>query len=151
MFRGSFAHSIDPKGRISVPAKFRDLICASHDDRVVITNFRSESTPCLDVNAYADWLRLEERMSQRPQFSPKVQHFTHYYISNAQECQVDKQGRMLLPPLLRAYAQLGDLAMFTGVGPKFQIWDHKAWQQVFERSEKAIFADPDQFFSDFEF
>jgi len=64
---------------------------------------------------------------------------------------VDKQGRMLLPPLLRTYAQLGDLAMLTGVGPKFQIWDHKAWQQVFERSEKAIFADPDQFFSDFEF
>ena len=151
MFRGSFAHSIDPKGRVSVPAKFRDLICASNDDRVVITNFRSESTPCLDVYAHADWLRLEERMSQRPQFNPKVQAFTHYYLSNAQECQVDKQGRMLLPPLLRTYAQLGETAMFTGVGTKFQVWDHKAWQHVFERSEKAIFTDPDNFFSDFEF
>jgi MraZ protein len=151
MFRGSFAHTVDPKGRVSVPAKFRDLIFASNDDRVVITNFRSESTPCLDVHPYPAWLRLEERMNQRPQFNPKVQAFTHYYISNAQECQVDKQGRILLPPLLRGYAQLGDTVMFTGVGSKFQVWDHQAWKQVFDRSESAIFEDAKGFFSDFEF
>lgn len=151
MFRGSFAHTVDPKGRVSVPARFRDIILASNDDRVVITNFRAESAPCLDVYPYPDWLRLEERMSQRPQFNPKVQAFTHYYISNAQECQVDKQGRILLPPLLRTYAQLGDSAMFTGAGPKFQVWDQKAWQQVFVKSEASIFDDPKTFFSDFEF
>jgi len=150
MFRGSFVHTIDPKGRVSVPAKYRDLISASNEDRVVITNFRSNSTPCLDVHPYAAWLRLEERMSQRPQFHPKVESFTHFYISNAQECQLDKQGRILLPPLLRGYAQLTDAVMFTGHGTKFRLWNQRAWQEVFAKSEAAIFDDPN-FFSDFEF
>ncbi len=78
MFRGRFAHGVDQKGRVSVPAKFRDLILASNDDRVMVTNFRSKQTPCLDVYPYAAWLRLEERMNQRPQFNPKVQAFTTY-------------------------------------------------------------------------
>ena len=150
MFRGSFAHTVDPKGRISVPAKFRELIFASDDDRVVIARFRSKSTPCLDVHPYAAWLRLEERMSQRPQFDPKVEAFTHYYISNAHECQVDKQGRLLLPPLLRSYAKLGDSAVISGHGNKFRIWDQKAWEDVSAQIESAIFDDP-TFFSDFEF
>ena len=150
MFRGRFAHGVDQKGRVSVPAKFRDLIFASNDDRVMVTNFRSKQTPCLDVYPYAAWLRLEERMNQRPQFNPKVQAFTTYYISNAQECSVDKQGRLLLPPLLREYAQLGDTAMVTGAGQKFQVWDQKAWQQVFAQAESMIFDDP-EFFTDFEF
>ena len=150
MFRGSFVHTVDAKGRVSVPAKFRDFIFAANDDRVVITNFRSKSAPCLDAHPYAEWLRLEERMSQRPQFNPKVEAFTHYYISNAQECQVDKQGRILLPPLLRTYAELRDEVMFTGHGSKFRLWDHKSWQKVFADSEAMIFDDP-TFFDDFEF
>ena len=142
MFRGSFVHTIDPKGRVSVPAKFRDSIFASNDDRVVITNFRSKSAACLDAHPYAAWLRLEERMSQRPQFNPMVEAFTHYYISNAQECHVDSQGRILLPPLLRTYAGLGDEIMFTGHGSKFRLWDRKAWLKVFADSEAMLLEDP---------
>jgi MraZ protein len=151
MFRGIFAHTVDPKGRVSVPARFRDLILAGNDDRVMITNFRSDKTPCLEVYPFAAWLRLEENVGQQPQFDPKVQAFTKYYISNAQECQVDKQGRILLPPLLRGYARLGDAVMFAGAGQKFQIWDQPSWQEVFQRAEDAIFTDPSAFFEGFKF
>ena len=133
-----------------MPAKWRDLISVGEIDRVMITNFRSGPTPCLDVYPYAAWLSMEERMSKRPQFHPKVQAFTEYYISNAQECQMDKQGRILLPPLLRTRARLVDAVIFTGAGPKFQIWDEKAWDEVHSRAETAIFTDPAAFFSDLE-
>jgi MraZ protein len=148
MFQGSFVHAVDPKGRVSVPAKFREVILGTKDDRLVVTNFREQSTPCLDVYPIAAWTRLQERMSQRPQFDRKVRTFTRYYIANAQECQVDRQGRMLLPPMLRAYAQLGDTVTFAGFNEKFQIWDRGNWARVFEESEKAIFEDP-EFFTEF--
>lgn len=144
-------HTVDPKGRISVPARFRDLILASNDDRVMVTNFRAESTPCLDVYPYPAWLRLEESIAQQPQFDPKVQAFTNYYVASALEAQLDKQGRILLPPLLREYAKLEDTVMLTGAGTKFRVFDNAAWQQVFHRSEAAIFDDPQSFFSDFKF
>lgn len=150
MFRGSFAHTVDPKGRVSVPARFRDLILSSNDDRVVLTNFESQSTPCIDVYPYAAWLSMEERFLARPQFNPKTQAFTEYYIAGAQECQMDKQGRVVLPPLLRSHAQLGEAVMITGAGAKFQIWDPPAWQQVFQRARKQIFQDPTAFFNDLE-
>lgn len=150
MFRGSFAHTVDPKGRVSVPARFRDLILSSNDDRVVLTNFESQATPCLDVYPYAAWLSMEERFLKRPQFDPRVQAFTEYYIGGAQECQIDKQGRVVLPPLLRTHAHLGEAVMITGAGAKFQIWDSQAWQQVFARARKQIFEDP-AFFKDLEF
>ena len=148
MFRGSFEHTIDPKGRVSVPAKFREVIFAANDDRVVITNFQSQSIPCLDVHPYAAWLRLEERMSQQSQFDPRVEAFMHYYISTAQDCQVDKQGRILLPPLLRAHAKLRDAVTIVGFTTKFQIFDQKAWNEVFNSSQAMIFNDP-TFFSNF--
>lgn len=148
MFRGKFVHTVDPKGRISVPARFRDLILASNEDRVMITNFRAQSAPCLDVYPYPAWLSLEESIAQQPQFDPKVQAFMHYYVSSALECQIDKQGRILLPPILREYAKLEDTVMLTGAGKKFQVWNHAAWQDVFDRSEAAIFADPTSFFGD---
>ena len=151
MFRGSFVHAVDPKGRVSVPSRFRDVIVATHDERVVITNFRFEDMPCLEVFPHTAWQRLEENMSLQPQFDPKVQAFTRYYIANAQEAQVDKQGRILLPPSLRSYAKLNDAVTFAGAGAKFQIWDRANWQIVFERSEAAIFGDPQTFFTDFKF
>ena len=144
-------HTVDPKGRVSVPARFRDLILASNEDRVMITNFRAEKTPCLDIYPYPAWLRLEESVAQQPQFDPKVQAFTLYYISSAQECQVDKQGRILLPPILRSYAKLGESVVVSGAGAKFQVFDQASWQVVFERSEEAIFNDPGSFFDGIKF
>lgn len=141
MFRGNFEHTVDDKGRLSVPAKFRDYIIASNDDRVVITNFQSKAVRCLDVYPYPAWVRLEERVLQRPQFDPRIQDFQHYYFAGAHDCQLDKQGRILLPPILREYGRLERTVMITGAGEKFRVWAREAWNQVFARAESALFED----------
>src|SRR5713101_8200010 len=106
MFRGTFEHTIDDKGRVSVPERFRELLLATNDDRLVITNVRIASVPCLDVYPHAAWVQLEERLQAKPQFNPRVVDFQNYYVASAHDCVLDKQGRILLPPPLREHAAL---------------------------------------------
>jgi MraZ protein len=146
MFRGTFWYTIDDKGRVSVPARFRDLIVADTDDRVVITNFKTDSVSHLDVYRYVDWVRLEERLRQFPhQFDPTFVRFKNYYVARAHECPVDKQGRILLPPTLREYAQLDRDVVITGAEEKFNIWNQTGWEKVFATAEEELFKDPNQF------
>jgi len=143
MFRGKFEHTIDEKGRVSVPARFRELLQATNDDRVVITNFLMASTRCLDVYPHAAWLQLEERLHTKPQFDQRVMRFQNYYVANAHECVLDKQGRILLPTPLREYAGLQRDVVFTSALDKFRIWDRAQWNKVFGDAEQAFVARPE--------
>ncbi len=138
MFRGTFEHTIDDKGRVSVPLRFREILLAANDERVVITNFRQGPVRCLDVYPYAAWTRLEEEFSAKPQFDPLVIKFQHYYFAAAQDCTLDKQGRILLPTTLRDYAGLKKDVAFTSALNKFRIWDRDQWRQVFSEAEEAL-------------
>jgi MraZ protein len=143
MFRGKFEHIIDDKGRVSVPARFREFLQATNDDRVVITNFFMGAARCLDVYPYAAWVELEQRLQAKPQFDQRVMHFQNYYFANAQDCLLDKQGRILLPPSLREYAGLKRDVVFTSAAKKFRIWDREQWKKVFGESEQAIMERPE--------
>jgi MraZ protein len=143
MFRGTFEHTIDDKGRVSVPAKFREVLLASNDDRVVITNFFVGTLRCLDVYAVAAWQELEERLRAKPQFDPRVVRFQNYYFASAQDCVIDKQGRILLPPSLREYAGLNREVVFTSALAKFRIWDLAQWKEVFGDAERALMERPE--------
>lgn len=138
MFRGMFEHTIDEKGRVAVPARFRETLQATNDDRLVITNFSMSSVRCLDVYPYAAWLRLEERMLAQPQFNQRIMRFQNYYFAAAHECVLDKQGRILLPPTLRDYAALKRDVVFTSALEKFRLWDREQWKRVFGEAEQAI-------------
>jgi|DewCreStandDraft_5_1066085.scaffolds.fasta_scaffold08767_3 MraZ protein len=131
MFRGTFEHTVDEKGRVSVPARFRLYLQAINDLRVVITNFQIEGVPCLDVYPYAAWVRLEDQLRAKPQFDPRVLKFITYYVGSAHDCELDKQGRILLPPTLREYAQLKRDVVFNSAIDKFRIWDRDNWRKVF--------------------
>ena len=144
MFRGKFEHTIDDKGRISVPARFREVLQASNDDRVVITNFIISSTRCLDVYPQAAWVRLEEQLREKPQFDQRVMRFQNFYVANAHECILDKQGRILLAPSLREYAALKRDAVFTSALDKFRIWDKEQWDRVFGEAEQAFIDRPEE-------
>lgn len=144
MFRGKFEHTIDDKGRISVPARFREVLQASNDDRVVITNFIISSTRCLDVYPHAAWLRLEEQLREKPQFNQQVMRFQNFYFANAHECVLDKQGRILLAPTLREYAGLKRDVVFTSALDKFRIWDKEQWDRVFGEAEQSIMERPEE-------
>ena len=143
MFRGTFEHTIDEKGRVSVPARFREILQAKDDDRLVITNFIFASVRCLDVYPNAAWVELEQRLLAKPRFDPNILRFQNYYFASAQDCELDKQGRILLPPSLRDYAGLGKDVVFTSAIEKFRIFDRDQWKQVFADAERGLIESPD--------
>jgi len=143
MFRGMFEHTIDEKGRVAIPARFRESLQATNDNRLVITNFIVSSVRCLEVYPYAAWLQLEERLRAQPQFNQRMMRFQNYYSAKAHECTLDKQGRVLLPPNLREYAGLKKDVIFTSAVEKFRMWDREQWERVFCEAEQAIIDDPE--------
>jgi len=145
MFRGTYDHSIDDKGRVSVPARFREELQATRDERVVITNFVVLQARCLEVYPFAAWVQLEERLRTKPQFDQRVVNFLNYYMSAAHDCELDKQGRILLPPPLREYAGLKREIVFTSALDKFRIWDREAWHKVRDEVERMAMERPEEF------
>jgi MraZ protein len=143
MFRGTFELRIDEKGRINVPVKFRDVLHDLGDDRLFLTNFRVGDARCLEARPYAEWLKLEARIAEMPSISAQAKaFFDTFYLPGAQECAVDKQGRLLVPPVLREYAMLAKDVMFTGAGLKFRIWDKAKWEPVRMAGEQVSVTDP---------
>ncbi len=143
MFRGSFEHTLDAKGRLSVPAKFREVLLGKGDDRIVITNFVVDSTRCLDIYPLDEWLRFEEEIRKKPRFERRMVSFQNYYFGGASECVVDKQGRILIPPLLRQYSNLKRDVVLVSALDKFRVWDKEAWKKVFAEAEDKLMQDPD--------
>jgi MraZ protein len=131
MFRGTFEHTIDDKGRVSIPSRFREYLQASDDSRVVLTNFTFETKPCLDVYPYAAWAELEKQLLTKSQFNTKILKFKTFYVSNAADCEIDRQGRILVPNGLREFAGLKRDVVITAYINIFRIWDKENWQQVF--------------------
>lgn len=131
MFRGRFEHTVDSKGRVSIPAKFRDLLAEKYDDRVILTNFDR----CLVAYPYEEWRVLEERVGSLSMVKKEVKAFQRFFISGATECPIDKLGRILIPPTLRDYAQLGRNVVFAGMLRKFEIWSKERWLDEIKRSE----------------
>lgn len=144
MFRGTYEQKIDDKGRVNVPVKFREFLRGGEDERLFITNSRLQKVPCLDVYPYSAWQRLEERLRGRSADLPpeQVVFYINYYLPGVQECPIDKQGRILVPPRLRDYAGLVKDVVFTGQLDMFRIWDRDAWQPVFSSGEQVLMANP---------
>ena len=147
MFRGSFEHTLDEKGRVSIPAKFRDVLLGMHEERLVLTKFILNSFRCLDVYPQVEWERFEQELMTKPRFDETFVKLESFYLSNAEDCILDKQGRILLPPMLREYAGLKKEVMFTAALKKFRIWDKDTWIKFNEESEKDLAQNPQQFSS----
>lgn len=143
MFRGSFEHCIDEKGRVSVPVRFREVLQALEDNRVVITNFRIRGEPCLDVYPHKAWRDLEDKLRAKPQFDLRVERFQNYYVARAQDCELDRQGRILLPPQLRDFAELKKDVVFTSALDKFRAWSPDVWAKVFAEAEQRLVEHPE--------
>ena len=125
MFRGSSFHTIDPKGRIIVPARFRDVIKASGQDRVMITGMDG----CLFAYVIDEWAKIEKKILQLPQKSDSMRRFQRIFIGSAQDCKCDAQGRVLVPPALKVYAGLEKEIVLVGVLSRFEIWSKENWDR----------------------
>ena len=97
MFRGSFEHTVDEKGRVSIPSKFREILLKLEDDRLVATKFILNTRRCLYIYPQAAWEKFEEELKEKPRFDENFLKLENFYFSNAQDCIVNKQGRVLLP------------------------------------------------------
>jgi MraZ protein len=147
MFRGSFEHTIDEKGRVNIPAKFREFLLSKQEDRLVVTKFILNACRCLDAYPQSEWDRFEEELAAKPRFDEDFLKLEHFYLSSAEDCPIDKQGRILLPPLLREYAGLTKDVMFTGARRKFRIWDKEVWKKLNIESERDLSQNPRLFSS----
>lgn len=126
MFRGSFEHSVDEKGRVAIPSPFRKLLGQNENSKLIITKLDK----CLVAYPLDIWEQLEEKLSSLPQFDPKVVAFQRYFISNATECPLDKSGRILLTPSLREFSGIDKDCMIVGALKKFELWSNEKWNEV---------------------
>jgi MraZ protein len=157
MFRGSYEHTIDGKGRLNVPSKFREVLKQmrrenlsepiseeENDDSVVITNFVQNEIRCLDVYPMNAWQRVEEVLKSKLRIDAEGLRFRNFYLGRACECAVDKQGRILISPELRKWAGLKREVVFVSDLDRFQIWDKETWEKHLANTESEISKNPDK-------
>ncbi len=125
MFRGSFEHSVDSKGRVSVPSKFRDILAERYDGRLVLA---MDLDRCLTVYPLEEWEQLEEKIKGLPMMQKEVKDFMRFFFSSATECELDKQGRILIAPALRERAGINKSVVLVGIINKIEIWDSVMWK-----------------------
>ena len=136
MFRGQFVHSVDAKGRISLPSRFRDVLIADDSAaRFVLTPALFD--PCLHLYPMRAWEEFEQKVSELPSLDPNAVRFRRMYVSAAVECELDKAGRVLVPPHLRERADLdkdkGD-ALWAGMGRILELWSRVRWDAALTMS-----------------
>ena len=144
MFSGRFDHSIDEKGRVSIPARFREVLQRENHDRLYITNFPYAGERCLALYPPSQWDTLNAHLQTKPRFDPLVQVFETLFIGGAHEVPVDRQGRILIPTNLRDYARLDRDVTFSARQDHFQLWDKKILEKVLKATEEKIL-DPEFF------
>lgn len=144
-FRGNFTHSIDDKGRVSLPSEFRRILDERKEFSIVLTNYISEGSRCLEGFGVRAWAEFESKLREKSRFSSKLQRLENFYLSRAAECQIDGQGRILIPSYLRAYASLEKDATFTASIHGFRVWDKRVWEHIFEEAQHALLSDPELF------
>src|ERR1700689_2347827 len=133
MFRGRHEHTIDAKGRTSVPARYRDVLDAAGERRIVVT---SALGPYLAAYALPEWMAFKEKLGKLPLFDLAVQKMKRIYVSGAVECEIDAVGRALIPPALREHAQLRKEVLWAGLGRYAELWDKEEWLKNIETSDE---------------
>jgi MraZ protein len=127
VFRGRYEHSIDGKGRTSLPARFREVLAAHGESRLVVT---TGLEPCCVAYPLREWEAFEERLSRLPSFDPSVAMLKRIYVSGAVECELDKLGRLLLPAPLREHAGLDKELLWAGMGKNIELWDKERFEKL---------------------
>ncbi len=135
MFRGRYEHTIDSKGRISIPSKFREILSKKYDDRLVITNFDH----CLVAFPFDEWNSLvEQKVGSFSILRKEISAFLRFFYSSAIDCVIDKQGRLLIPQTLREYANLQKDVVLVGEGRFIEIFAKERWQEVAKQAEEGF-------------
>lgn len=121
VFFGEYEHTMDPKGRISMPARFRDKL----SETFYITKGLDQ---CLFIFPESEWLNIEEKLKALPLTQKNARQFVRAFYAGAMDCELDKQGRMMLSQNLREHAQLDKEVVLIGVSTRIEVWSKAAWE-----------------------
>lgn len=124
MFRGVYEHQIDAKGRTSFPARLRETLVGQYDDRLILTTALDACLHCYPVR---EWEALETALARRNPMEPGVKSLLRLYVASAQEVPLDKLGRVLVPPSLRAHAKLERDVVWAGMVKVIELWSRDGW------------------------
>jgi mraZ protein len=123
MFMSEYNHTVDTKGRLIVPSKFREQL----GDEFVVTKGMDG---CLFVYANDDWSAFEQKLTSLPLINKEARKFARFFLAGAAQVEVDKQGRILLPANLRQFAGLEKDVVLVGVGSRIEIWSRENWENM---------------------
>lgn len=130
MFRGRSDQIIDSKGRIILPAKFREILLEKYDSGIVLTNFDN----CLIAYPTEEWIDVEDKIRKLPP-GKQIRDFKRFIMSGITECNIDKQGRILIPPSLKSYARLERDIVVAGQINHFEIWEKSGFYESIHRGQ----------------
>ena len=128
LFIGEYRHGLDAKGRVIVPVKFRDGL----GDKFVLTKGLDG---CLFAYSKEEWANFENKIRTLPLTSKDARAFVRFFFSGAVECEIDKQGRTLIPPMLREHAELDKDLVIIGVSTRVEIWSQAKWDSYSEAED----------------
>lgn len=128
MFRGANALTVDDKGRMAMPARYRERLQSSCNGQMVLTV--SDGDPCLWLYPLHEWEEVERKLVRLPSLNKATVRLKRLLIGHATECELDGSGRILLPPLLREFAKIEKRVLLSGQGNKFELWNEDAHNQL---------------------
>lgn len=126
MFRGASKISLDAKGRLSVPTRYRERIADRCNGQLVVT---IDQDYCLLIYPLPDWEEIERKLMRLPTLNEQARRLQRLMVGHASDVELDGHGRVLLPPKLREFAQLERNAILIGQGARFELWDEQRWDE----------------------
>ncbi len=138
VFLGSYEHTMDDKGRVSLPARFREMLSTVGDCRLVLTTNLDTEGKCLVAYPIPQWEAFQDKVAAMPQFDRAVILLKRLHFAGATEVASDRQGRILIPQALREAAGLTGAVLFAGIGDKIEIWDSDAFAQQREQAKENL-------------
>ena len=129
-FSGKYYYTIDPKGRIIIPAPFREIISSNYSTKLYITNAPFDK--CLHIYPLEEWNRLQENIRTIPRADEAVRYYLRRVIASAVEIEMDKQSRILIPASLREDAKLNANIVLAGQVEKIELWDRNEWDNLMD-------------------
>ena len=135
MFRGQYRHTIDPKGRLSIPARFRDVLNSEYGDKLVIVPIKGAQ---IEVHPLSRWQEIEASASKQSRFDEDVRKFRRLYLSLGEDVTLDPQGRIQIRQDYRERAALVKDVMIVGMGEYFDVWDAERWTSHQESADEPL-------------
>jgi MraZ protein len=124
-FSGKYYYTVDPKGRIIIPAPFREIIVSNYSSKLYITNALFDR--CLCIYPMEEWNKLQEQVRTKPRSDEAIRFFMRRVIASAIETEMDKQGRILIPVALREDASINGNVVMAGQIERIELWDRNEW------------------------